>query len=85
MNNELKILEKDVISLKQSIDMIQQLIKEQEEYLDEFEEFIAQSKENIEKSSESVHIAQTYSLNIQHIKNIFTGIGLVFISILVFY
>ena len=65
--------------------MIQQLVKEQEEYLDEFDEFIAQSKENIEKSSENVHIAQKYSLNIQHIKNIFVGIGFAFLSILVFY
>jgi len=54
-------LEKDVLNLKESMDILASIINEQQDSIDTLENFIEQSKETVKESKEDIKDSSTYT------------------------
>lgn len=61
-------IEKDVIQLKESMDILQELVQEQQAPIDTIETFIEESKHNVKKAHTSLVQAQEYKSAFHYIK-----------------
>lgn len=54
-------IERDVVLLKESMEIIQTLVHEQQESLDTIEEFIIMTKNDIKKAETTLHVSSVYT------------------------
>ena len=56
-------LEKDVLNLKESMDILASIVNEQQDSIDTLENFIEQSKEKVKESKEDIKDSNTYTIS----------------------